>query len=247
MRRLLLCLVVASLSVLVLPGPAGAGINGLMVDLANPSEPLTFELQITGFDCDPGTFEVTEVLDGNDDPVTPISVTEAPGDPNSATMVLPSDTVPGGLLVVAQCADGQVQTEQEGGVEWAALAVTKVVEGAPPPDAAFVVNADCVGSDIVMSAGDFAAAEVPEDFAVDLTYGATGGVGYVYTDHPVECALTETENAGAASVTIDPETVLIESPTAFEATVTNTFVAPAPPPPPPPAPEPLVLQPRFTG
>lgn len=245
MRRLLLLVALGSLAVFALPTPVGAGGIGLSVELASPSEPLTFELEITGFNCDPGTFSVSEVLDDNGDPVTPISVTEDPGDPNSASMVLPSDTVPGLLLVTADCVDGEFPVQQEGGEEWAALAVTKVVEGTPPEDATFVVNADCVGSD-VMGANDFVALELPGDFAVDLTYGAAGGVGYVYTDHAVECMLTEPETAGAASVTIDPEVVVIDEPDAFAATVTNTF-DPAPPVPEPPAAAPIVRPPTFTG
>lgn len=247
MRRLLLLVALGSLAAFALPAPAGAGGEGLLVELASPSEPLTFELELTGFNCDPGTFSVSEVLDGNGDPVTPISVTEDPGDPNRASMVLPSDTVPGLLLVTADCVDSEFPVQQEGGVEWAALAVTKVVEGTPPEDATFVVNADCVGGGVVMGASDFGALELPDDFAVDLTYGAAGGVGYVYTDHAVECTLTEPETAGAASVTIDPEVVVIESPDAFAATVTNTFDPPAPPVPEPPAAAPIVRQPTFTG
>ena len=85
------------------------------------------------------------------------------------------------------------------------------------------------------SFGDVGAAELPEDFSADVSFTASGEVGYVYTDHGVDCAITEPQNGGAASVVIAPETIEIPAPGLYEATVTNTFV------------EPIVVEPTFTG
>ena len=107
MRRAFIALLVACTGMLALPSTAGAGTTELEVDLVSPTAPLTFSLEIVGPNCDAGTFNVVSVFDGATQPVEPISVTEDPSDPNFATMVLPDDTVPGFVEVVATCNIGQ--------------------------------------------------------------------------------------------------------------------------------------------
>lgn len=239
MRRVFIALLLAGIGALALPSTAGAGETTLSVSLVNPSAPLTFALEINGPNCDTGSFNVTGVFDGNNDPVTPVSVTENPADANRALLVLPDDTVAGILDVVATCNIGQQLFTGAGEEAWGNLAVTKVVEGTPPAGATFTVHADCEGlmlGAVSTSYGEIGASEVPNDFTVDLDYPETGGVGHVYTDHSTHCALTEPNNGGATSVVIDPELVTdLEDPGSTAATVTNTFVAP------------IVVEPTFTG
>jgi hypothetical protein len=238
-RRIVITLLLAGIGALALPGVAGAGLGALDVELVSPVEPLTFSVDIVNIGCQAGTFDVTTVT-ANGTPVEPISVTEDPTDPTLATMVLPSDTPPGILLVVASCVSGGVPFTVTDTEEWAALAITKSVVGTPPPGATFRVNADCVFDEVPVTPvpvefGDPGAAELPDDFSADFAYDASGGLAYLYTDHGIDCALTEPENGGASSVVIDPEVADIDEPGAFEATVTNTFV------------EPIVVAPTFTG
>jgi hypothetical protein len=236
-RRILVGAVVAATMAVAFPVSAGAGGGGGPLQLVSPTEPLAFTATIQGFDCNPGSFVLVSLtLDGA--PIEPLSVTEDPTDPNVATIVLPSDTPGGALLAIVGCTDGEVTIPpQTLTASFASLAVTKVVTGTVPDGATFVVNVDCVGGrgTSVESFDGVGATVVPESFDVDLEYGATGGLGYVYTDHGVDCTITEPEDAGAATVTIDPELVVIESPDPYEATVTNTF------------PDPIVVEPTFTG
>ena len=238
MRRILAALVLAATAgagLVAVPGTAGAGSAGLSVDLVNPIEPLTLDLVLLGPPCNAGTFAVQNV-GVNGHPVEPVSVTLDPGNPNAASMVLPSDTDPGSLVVVASCIVGAGPLTVTGFLEFASVLVTKIVEGPAPPDATFTVHADCVDTIIVDTGFDDAgAAELPDNFTADLGYEADGGVAYLYSDHAADCTLTEPQNGGATTVTFDPEVVEITAPEAFAATVTNTFV------------EPIVVEPTFTG
>jgi hypothetical protein len=65
-----------------------------------------------------------------------------------------------------------------------------------------------------------------------MGYGVAGGVEYAYSDHTVECAITEPQNFGAVAV-IEPASVVMGQPEAFTALVTNTF--------------PVEILPAFTG
>ncbi len=101
------------------------------VNLVSVTEPLTFNLALQGATCTPGTFAVASA-DANGTTVTPLSVTEDPTNANIASMVLPSDSPPGFLTVEASCSDGtQTIRTEPGETVWAALAVTKAVEGIP--------------------------------------------------------------------------------------------------------------------
>jgi hypothetical protein len=235
-RRLFVAIMITCLGALALPATAGAGQVELDVDLVSPVEPLTFSATLDEVDCDAGSIDlVTLTLNGG--PVEPVSVTEDPADPNTLLIVLPSDSAPGELLAVVSCTDGGTPIAPQTDVElFSTMTVTKVVEGTPPPDTTFLVNFDCVNAEVEDVGFDgVSAADLAPDFAVDLEYGATGGLAYVYSDHPVDCTVTEPEDGGALSVVIDPEVVQNREPIAYEATVTNTF------------PSPIVVEPTFTG
>ncbi len=224
-RRVLGAALVAALALVALPSSVGAGVNGLLVELESAGEPLTFRLEITDtFTCNTGTFTVVLVEDDNDNPVVPLSVVEDSLDPNVALMTLPPDTVPGLLFVEAECSDGETSPNFEGGVEWHSIAITKVLSGTAPAGTTFTVNVDCVGEELNgVGAGGYTAADLPDDFAVDITYPATGGLHFAYGDHSVDCTITEPGTGGARSVIIDPQVVNADAPDQFAATVTNVF------------------------
>ena len=125
------------------------------------------------------------------------------------------------------------------------LTVVKVVEGDVPTDAEFVINVECTLTDVV-----------------DLTFGPEGGSETINVVPDEDCVVTETEDAGAESVTYAAECSAANGCTAGEdtdsgatftffdggaagtATVTNTF--PEAPPEPPVA-DVVELGPTFTG
>jgi hypothetical protein len=225
-RRIALALSVLVTAFALPFNSAGAGASILGIELESPLEPLTFVLSISGGSCDTGTFDVLSV-EANGASVTPLSVTEDESDPNIARIVLPSDTEPGDLAVSASCVDGEFPLSADGETEWASVAITKTVVGPAPSDATFVVDASCVGSEAEGSGGDegFVSQALPPDFDVDFGFGVAGGVQYLYSDHFVSCAITESQTGGASAVTIDPTTVVLVAPEAFAVNVTNEFLA----------------------
>lgn len=237
MRRFLaLTLVLAAATVAVPTFSASAGpFPEIDVDLVGPFEPLTFRAAFTDdYSCNP--FTITAV-GANDTEVTPLAVVDDPeGDPNVKYIVLASDTPPGELLVVGTCTD-DIDFEGEGVDSWAALAITKVVEGPVPSDATFVVEADCIRVATMEEDGGFdratGIAGVPSELELSLEYGPTGGRKYLYFPDRYECTITEPVNGGAIATTIVPAEVFVEDPAAYASTVTNTFAA--------------VVEPTFTG
>jgi hypothetical protein len=170
----------------------------------------------------------------NGNEITPISVTQSTTDSDVFTIVLPSNTEPGEFEIGILCDNGDGDTSGNGGLEWAAMPVTKVVSGPAPSTATFTVHLDCDGTLPTAGGGEFQGTDLPVDFTVDLTYGATGGVKYAYTDHGVLCTVTEPVNGGATSVTISPQVLdSTPDPGLYPGTVTNTFAA--------------AIQPNFTG
>ena len=109
-------------------------------------------------------------------------------------MILASDTPPGGLNVNASCVSGgETIISDPASTFWVAIAVTKVVEGTPPPGSTFTVHVAC----------SFEAGGTPVVEA-DLNYQSSGGLQYVYSDIlGGDCAFTEPVNGGALSTRID--------------------------------------------
>jgi hypothetical protein len=256
-RKLLVPLVAILAATWAVPlTTAGAGQNGnpsvLQVELLSAVEPLSFGLAIDDeYDtCEEGSFAVVEVLTelyetpGSAIPVTPISVTENPTDPNQATMVLPSDTRPGALIVTVQCEGEKNPIRLDGERLWASIPVTKSVAGAVPASAQFGVNVTCVAGSVDdeeiggrYHGGGVSATAVGGDLDIDLSYGAGGGTKYVYMDRGSDCTVTEPHNGGAASVDITPAQVSTRpAPAAYPVTVANICPEAA-----------VVAQPNFPG
>jgi len=233
MRRFLAVTLAATAFAVVVPtlgASAGPPDELLDVELVSQTEPLTFSAFVDDdVDCD--SVAVVEVTaDGN--PVEPLAVVPDDLNSNLVYIVLPSDTPAGELFVAVECLDGEQPLDYEGDFTFAALAVTKTVDGSVPEGAAFVVKVDCVagrptGAEFLAPKG------LSEDMVFELSYGSAGGTKYVYFGDPADCVITEPVNGGATATTITPDEVIIDNPETFTATVVNTFAA--------------AVEPTFTG
>jgi hypothetical protein len=138
------------------------------------------------------------------------------------------------MLVVAAVATAvALQVAPAGGHAPVDVDVTKEIVGTPPPGTTFTVVLTCV-----------LAPEFPPE--VETATFTEAGTQTVTVANGAECEVTEPENGGASSVTIEPNPVEVSDGGAV--TVTNTFV----PEPPPTAasaatPEPVAAAPAFTG
>jgi len=177
--------------------------------------------------CDevPTASQVTFSYDGVEiDTIVPFIVDAA-----NFAFVVPASlmTTPAALLFVRlDCEIESVDSFGENNVEWAQIDVTKVVVGDAPVGAEFTVNVECMAEPI-LSVGSLETADVPEpySFNLQLTAGATGSVMALI---PAECAIAETENAGALSSVVSVPLVVIDDIGIIPVTVTNTFAAATP-------------------
>ena len=202
----------------------------LEVSLVSDTEPLVFAAFVDDkITCD--SVDVVEVL-ANGDPVEPLAVVPDETESNLVFIVLPSDTPPGELEVAVECLDGEFTEDYSGGTEWAAIGVTKVVDGPAPEGTEFTVAVECF-ADRIRSNGFLAPKGIEETVVHELTYTASGEVHYVYFDNENECTITEPGNGGAIATTITPDTVEVSDAILFPVTVTNTFAA--------------AVEPTFTG
>ncbi len=147
----------------------------------------------------------------------------------------------------------------------ATLQVTKVVNGTAPEGTTFHVVVQCEPRAPVAVPRDRLAVELPPamlaPFSTVLEFPATGGAQELLVG-PSSCTLSETPPPGCTLASIDPSTVEITQPNAFQALVTNNCTPPGPAPTVniqgtivvnPPAnvvanpPRGVVATPRFTG
>jgi len=238
-RTLALFVVLAATAAATVVPSVGSGaaiIYDLDIEVASPVEPLTFSATVVDASstavqaplCDAVSIVSVEA---NGNAVTPLSETTDGSD--TVVFTLPADTPPGQLAVEVECGDGEFPTLVEGDQEWGALTVTKVVDGAVPADATFVVRVTCDRLVMGSSYDGPGTAGILDQQVSDLPFGPTGGTKHVYFDGPSECVITEPVNGGATSTTIVPDEIDNEAPTAYATVVTNTF--------------PAAVSPTFTG
>ena len=231
--RLVALVLLAAAILIGTPSIASSGeVLDLEVDLISPSEPLGFRYRFPSGTCEQGAFDLT--VEANGANVVPLSVQQSPVTSDVFTFTIPPDTPGGELSIDAECHDGGTLFTGHGEKEWGSLTVTKMVTGVQPlANTLFNVIADCRATD---GPDELGTTNVPTDFTLDLTYTASGGLRFVYTDHPVECTLTEPFTGGATTIIIDPDIVHIDVPGQFSASVTNEFAI-----------APIVVEPDFTG
>jgi hypothetical protein len=127
--------------------------------------------------------------------------------------------------------------------ELATLTVTKTVFGTPPAGTTFVLHLTCVSSPL--NAGNVSKSAQLADYDEDMTFGAAGGSKNFTFNRESTCDVTETDDGGATSSS-GPVHVVINNPTQFNATITNTFVE-ATTTAPPAAWAAVEAKPAFTG
>jgi hypothetical protein len=154
-------------------------------------------------------------------------------DDTSGTFILP-DLEGGGydlLVVVATCTvfdDGVEIGESQHGdfveAAFARLLIDKEVEGDVPAGTTFTVEVACEEGEGVAVADVGPQDEHDGQTAVyERQFGADGGSDVVYFYGPADCIITETEDGGAESTSIEPDEVEISDPEDFSTVVTNTF------------------------
>ncbi len=212
-------------------GPAGG-------EGKNPSSPLSV-LPVPGA-YDQATFTFN-TFDENCVAEGSMSIPGVPGftvdfdNPQSGTIVLGPDTPPGYYDLTYVCDNGDGETTYEGQLAFGYVQVDKVVQGEVPADAQFTIDLTCT---VERPDEGYGTEGFPSDLIdTTLTFGAAGGTQNVVHYGSQTCTLTETETAGAISVTVEttdcnePEagteatsgTFDIFSPVACTQTVTNVF------------------------
>ena len=236
-------------------GDEGADSLAVTSDATGNPDQAVFDYSINNFTCDSSTVTV----DGVDATITQI-------DPNTGSIALPVGT-PGGVYTATfDCDTGKDVESGSLTLTIAAVTVTKVVSGDVPADATFPVTVTCGGGVGLVAQGDSFGPE-GAGFLIDtsFSFGPTGGSKYLVAYTPQGCTITETDDGGALSATIDLDncdddgggggrnaaaveaagpsgTFDIVDPTDCTQTIANVFAAPAA--------QPAVAvqqQPGFTG
>ncbi|MBL8776375.1 MAG: hypothetical protein JNK12_10600 [Acidimicrobiales bacterium] len=227
----------------------GADALAVTADASGNPDQAVFDYSINNFTCT----DATVTVDGVDATITQ-------NDPNTGSIAFPVGT-PGGVYTATfDCDTGKGVVSGSLTLSIAAVTVTKVVEGDAPADATFPVTVTCN-----RAAGGGVSSEFSEGsggFLLDtaFSFGADGGSKYLVAYTPQSCSISEVDDAGAQSATIDLADCDDDGPTVRSAeaagpdggfaiidptdctqTITNVFAAAA---------QPAVAvqqQPGFTG
>lgn len=262
--RLLLAVVLLAAASAVTAGVAGAqteGTVGLSTFVSGNPDAAEFDFEVDGVTCQEGTTEVT--VEGVPDATVELT------DPNSGTVTLPVGTPGGTYTISVTCDPGKGDVTATGTVTFATVDVDKVVEGTAPAGATFPVTVTCEGGRPTATADAFSTEGLGFLLDTSFSFGAGGGTKYLVAYGPQSCTVSETDDGGASSSTIDLTDCVtggggdaaagteaagpsgdfdIISPTDCTQTITNTFAAA--PPAAPPAAQPADVtqqQPAFTG
>jgi hypothetical protein len=159
----------------------------------------------------------------------------------TGTIVVGVD-VPGGFYeLVLSCTTDSGPAQGVGGFAFARGFVVKEVEGPVPAGTEFAIDVDCEGED----EGDMLeGVDVAAVFGLTFVYPEAGGEDFFVVYDAQACEVTETEDGGAESTTVEGTFTFPEA--ADESVVvTNTFVAAGVVE--PPAAQPVAAAPDFTG
>ncbi len=255
--------------VLALGALAAASLTATGVALAAPTQDagegsLTVQASPTGNpDQAEYVYEIDNFtcLDGSTVTVAGGDATIDQADDNNGTITFPVGTPGGAYVATFSCETGKGAVEGTLTLSFAAVTVDKVVEGDAPADATFPITVSCNQAAGVSASSEFT--EGGGNFLLDtsFSFAATGGSRYLVAYTPQSCSISEVDDAGAVSATIDLSDCgdgrttnkaeaagpdggfLIAEPTDCTQTITNVFAAP-------PATQPADVvqqQPAFTG
>lgn len=190
----------------------------------------------TACDAVPEASAITFAYDGSPTTMVSASVVSA----SQFTFVIPSGlrTVTGALdrlEVSITCPVATAPVQYSGIVEWAQIDITKVVVGEGPIDGRFTINGACgfdgtdSGPTPTVSTMTSPAQSTPIEFTVRLTAGEKTSL---FLSEGAICEFAESDGLGATSTSISPTELVVDEPTLYAVTVTNTFPT---------------ATPRFTG
>lgn len=257
MRRIVLAAAMFG-GALVLPVDSASAGTGVNFEVGLPEagyvDDFVIDLENTGQPCSDTT---VEVLDDSSTVVSTVALADS-GTDDAGTVLVPDSIAFGDIMVRVTCeaAGGPYEQTFPASREYAALDVTKVVEGDPAAGTTYTVRVDCSGSDAEAAAGDDTA-------PYDLVFATAGGTDRVWFFDAHSCDVSETDDGGAESSSVEStdclggegspaaagpaSTVEIDAPVICTAEFTNVFpeavddnvVAP-------PA-QPAPVAPSFTG
>ena len=193
--------------------------------------------------------------------VAGVDVSVTPDGANAGTITFPAGTPGGSYVATFSCDTGKGTFEGTLSLTFAAVTVDKVVEGEAPADATFPVTVACTTAAGGSVSTEFTEGATNAILDASFSFGATGGNKYLVAYTPQACSISEVDDAGATSATIDLSDCgdgrttnwseaagpdggfLVAEPTDCTQTITNVFAAP-------PATQPADVvqqQPAFTG
>jgi len=220
MRRLVLVIAAVVLATsFAVTRPASAGSEGLSVHVPGSigflrESGMVLSVSPVDLGACPSGLSVDDVeVNG-----LPVAWRDLSPNPSIVAVVIPIDSGPGRVEVFGSCIVDESTVELSGAMNFAAIVVTKVTEGAVPDSAFFAVVLGCAGREWVVN------------------FTGSGGVRYFFVEQLGECTLSEPGNGGASAVRIEPSTIPVTAFTRYTATVTNTYPAP-----------PVEAEPLFTG
>lgn len=195
-------------------------------DLSDEALEFQYSYDVTGSDADQVECETDIAIFTEGDPPEELNTTVVVDEVDDTSGAFSLPDLEGGeyelWVRVAVCAifDEGVQvaeTSHGDAVDaiFARLLIDKELEGDVPDDASFTVEVACSQDE----GGE--GAPVPE--AVDRVFDADGGTEVVYFYDEAACTITETEDGGAESTSIEPDEVEIDEAEDLSSTVTNTF------------------------
>lgn len=199
MRRAFIAVLLAA-GTLALPGAPASAAEPTNFLVSGPTDGYVDDyvvgLENTGLGC---TGTMVDVLDESDAVVTTVALADT-GTDDQGTVQIPDSIAFGGISLLITCESAGGPHEQKVKLdEYAALDVTKIVEGDPAPGTTFTITVDCEGDEPVepkAAAGDDTA-------PYDLEFGTAGGTDRVWFFGIHVCDVTETDDGGAESSSVE--------------------------------------------
>lgn len=150
-------------------------------------------------------YEITDItcFDGSVVSVAGVDATVTQTDGNTGTISFPVGTPGGSYLATFDCDDGKGVISGTLALTFAAVTVTKVVEGDAPAGATFPVTVACNTAAGGRVSTEFAEGASGVLLDTTISFPAAGGTRYLVAYTPQSCSIAELDDAGAASATIE--------------------------------------------
>ncbi|HMQ27617.1 MAG TPA: hypothetical protein PKA98_16620 [Acidimicrobiales bacterium] len=149
-------------------------------------------------------YEIDDVpcIDGTIVTVAGVDATVSQSDDNAGTISFPVGTPGGSYSTTFDCDTGKGVLTGTLALTFAAVTVTKVVEGDAPADATFPVTVACNTAAGGRVSTEFAEGASGVLLDTAITFPAAGGTTYLVAYTPQSCSIAELDDAGAVSATI---------------------------------------------